>query len=590
MNQTHAIRYTIQPCNPYAHLFEVRLEIDAPAPDGQVFQLPAWIPGSYMIRDFARNIIAVSARSNGQPVTVEKIDKHTWKCAPAAGPLTLHYEVYAWDLSVRTAHLDQTHAFYNGTSVFLLPRGYETAPCLVDIQPPAGEAYLDWRVATALKTESAPLYGFGQYRAANYDELIDSPVEMGAFTLAQFTACGVPHDVVITGRQRADLERLTRDMKTICEHHIRFFGEPAPFDRYVFLVMAVGQGYGGLEHRASTALLCSRDDLPLAHETEARESYRNFLGLVSHEYFHSWNVKRIKPEAFLPYDLFNENYTRQLWAFEGITSYYDDLGLVRSGLLTTGQYLEGLAKTITRVMQGPGRLKQSVAESSFDAWIKFYKADENTPNAVVNYYTKGTLIALALDLTLRTRTQGQHSLDDVMRALWTRHGQPLVGVPEGAIESLAAEISGLDLAPFFQEALYGTTDLPLTTLFAAVGVRLHQPDAGQPAKSALGVALAAGAEAKVQHAYSDGSAQRAGLSAGDEILAIDGMRVNSKSLTPLIESYPPGSHVEVYAFRRDELMRFDVTLQPAIPGYQLTVETDALPEAIALRTQWLSGA
>lgn len=589
MNQNYPIRYTIQPSNPYAHLFDVRIEIEAPAADGQIFQLPAWIPGSYMIRDFAKNIIAVSAYCNGTPVAVEKVDKHTWKCAPVQGPLTLNYEVYAWDLSVRTAHLDQTHGFYNGTSVFLLPRGYESSPCLVDIQPPAGEAYRDWRIATALRKKTASLYGFGHYEARNYDELIDAPVEMGAFTLAQFTACGVPHDVAITGRHRADLERLTRDMQTICEHHIRFFGEPAPFDRYVFLVMAVGQGYGGLEHRASTALLCSRDDLPLAHESEAKESYRNFLGLVSHEYFHSWNVKRIKPEAFLPYDLFNENYTRQLWAFEGITSYYDDLGLVRSGLLTTEQYLDGLAKTITRVMQGPGRLKQSVAESSFDAWIKFYKADENTPNAVVNYYTKGALIALSLDLKLRSETHGRQSLDDVMRALWVRHGQPHIGVPEGAIEALAEEISGIDLAPFFQEALYGTTDLPLETLFAAMGVRLHQPDLSQPAKSTLGIALAAGPEARVQNAFTDGSAQQAGLSAGDEILAVDGMRVNSKTLTPLIESYTPGSRIEIHAFRRDELMRFEVTLQPATPGYQLTIDTEAPAQAAALRTQWLTG-
>ncbi|MDD3355124.1 MAG: peptidase M61, partial [Zoogloea sp.] len=367
------VRYTIQAIQPAAHLFEVTLHLERPDPAGQVFSLPAWIPGSYMIREFARNIVTLEARSAGRSVPVSRSDKHTWHLpAGVEGPVELAYTVYAWDLSVRTAHLDQTHGFFNGTSVFLRAHGHEAFPHRVEILPPKGLEEAGWRVATSLPEASgeegaAERYGFGAYRAADYDDLIDHPVEMGCFTLAEFDACGVPHAVAITGRHDCDTARLLEDLKPICEAQIRLFGAPAPMDRYVFLVMAVGEGYGGLEHRASTALLCSRSDLPHGGMEAPTEGYRQFLGLCSHEYFHTWNVKRIKPAAFTPYDLSRENYTRLLWAFEGFTSYYDDLLLVRSGRIGIPDYLELLGKTISQVHKGLGRRKQSVAESSFEA-------------------------------------------------------------------------------------------------------------------------------------------------------------------------------------------------------------------------------
>src|SRR5581483_4613820 len=333
------------------------------------------------------------------------------------------------------AHLDTTHAFFNGPSVFLKVEGREDDPCEVEILPPKGARYRSWRVATAMRRKDAGPNGFGTYRADNYDELIDHPVEIGAFTLPAFRACGVPHGVALTGRHRADMDRLCRDLKVLCETQIRFFGEPAPMDRYLFLVTAVGEGYGGLEHRSSTALLCSRDDLPQKGVAEVTNGYRTFLGLASHEYFHTWNVKRIRPAAFSPYDLNRESYTTLLWAFEGITSYYDDLLLVRSGLITRDAYLELLGKAVTSVLRAPGRLKQTVEESSFDAWIKYYRQDENAPNAMVSYYVKGGLVALCLDLLIRSETQGRRSLDRVMRALWKRYGQKGVGIPEDGIES-----------------------------------------------------------------------------------------------------------------------------------------------------------
>ncbi len=605
MIDTAPVRYAISPFHPAAHLFEVTCTVNVPEATGQRFSLPAWIPGSYMIREFARNIVQLRAEAGGATVACRKIDKDTWLCDPCRGPLQLTYQVYAWDLSVRAAHLDTNHGYFNGTSVFLMVHGHERNGCVVDIQPPAGERYAHWRVGTALTRAAAKAYGFGTYTASNYDELVDHPVEMGEFALATFDACGVPHEVIISGRQQADMERLCRDMRVICETHIRFFGEPAPMARYVFLIIAVGEGYGGLEHRASTSLLCSRHSFPRVGETDVSDDYRSLLGLVSHEYFHTWNVKRIKPAVFLPYDLTREAYTRQLWAFEGITSYYDDLALVRSGLISVDAYLQLLGETATRVWRGSGRLKQSVADSSFDAWTKFYRQDENAANAIVSYYTKGALVALALDLTLRRGTQGRISLDDVMHALWQRHGKAGRGVEEDAIEKLAAEVSGLDLSGFFHAALRSTADLPLAELLADVGVtfllRPAESDSdkgGKPAKKSLNVlkqqpTLGArlidnGGEVKLAAVFDASAAQGAGLSAGDVIIAVDGLKVTRTSLEKRIAASRPGDRLTVHAFRRDEL--FETTLLLIVPladTCELILKTDADPQILARRQAWL---
>ncbi len=578
MNET--ILYRIVPASPEAHLFEVELTITQPDPAGQVVSLPAWIPGSYMIRDFAKNIVWLKAWCNDDAIALTKVDKQTWRCAPCSGTLTLRYQVYAWDLSVRSAHLDTTHGYFNGTSLFLRVHGQDALPCAVEIVRPAGATYEPWQVATTLPLDGAELWGFGRYRAADYDELIDHPVEMGSFAIIEFEACGVPHAMTLTGRHRADFARLARDLKTICEYHIRLFGEPAPMQRYLFQVMITGDGYGGLEHRSSTSLVCSRDDLPRplhnGGQEEMSEGYRTFLGLCSHEYFHTWNVKRIKPAAFLPYDLSREAHTTLLWAFEGITSYYDDLALVRTGLIDRSSYLELLGQTATRVLRGSGRLKQSVSDSSFDAWTKFYKQDENAPNAVVSYYTKGSLIALALDLLIRRESKGEKSLDDVMRALWQRHGLPLLGVDEGEIETLMSEVSGIDLTAFFDTALRGTDDLPLAELLREVGVdyRLRaassagdkggKANGGGKPRAVLGVRSGDDAlGAKLLSVFDGGSAQQAGLSAGDVVIAVEGLRVSNGSLEKVIGSHAPGSTVHLHAFRRDELMEFDALLQAA---------------------------
>lgn len=560
------MRYVLRPQKPEAHLFGVTLEIEAPAAGGQRLALPAWIPGSYMIRDFARHVVSLAAHSGERPLVVDKLDKDTWRCAPCDGPLTVTYTVHAWDSSVRAAALDTTGGFCNGSSVFLRPLDRPDGPFEVEIAPPPDPGYADWRVATAMPPVDTDESGFGHYRAADYEELIDHPLRFGELTRLPFEVAGVPHEVVLPARPRLDGERLCRDLAAVCGEHARLFGELPPA-RYLFFMHPSGRGYGGLEHRASTVLEVARDGLPQPGEAPGREAYRDLLGLCSHEYFHLWHVKRIRPAAFVPYDLSREVHTTLLWAFEGITSYYDDLALRRSGLLPVDAWLERVAKTVTQVHRGSGRRRQTLAESSFDAWTRFYKADGNAPNAIVSYYAKGALVALALDLTLRLGTDDRCSLDDVMRALWTRHGRTGTGVPEDGVERLAAEVSGLELGAFFDQALRSTRDLDLAGLLAPFGVELRW-DAAEPGNGFSPHVGAAFSDdrglPRLQQVFDDGAAQRAGLAPGDRVVAVDGVHLPASAFGQRIASLPAGAPVPVHALRDDRLLAF--TLAPDQPA------------------------
>jgi len=580
------IRYQIGSELPASHYFDVSIRIDSPDPAGQALRLPNWIPGSYMIRDFARNLLDLHASGADGALAIEQIDKSNWRVAPCTGALTLSYKVYANDLSVRAAHLDHSHGYYNGSSVFLEVIGQAHQVCEVLIETPG--ACDDWRVATSLKRKQAEPYEFGLYEALDYDDLIDHPVEMGDFTLIAFEACGVPHDIVLTGRFECDEARLAADLKTICEHHIRFFGEPAPMDYYQFQVMVVGDGYGGLEHRASTSLVAKRDSLPKLGQAGVDDDYRDFLGLCSHEYFHTWNVKRIKPAAYLPYDLQNEVYTDLLWAFEGITSYYDDLALLRCGLIDTPSYLELFAQTLTRVQRGQGRLRQSAAESSFNTWTKFYKQDENATNAIVSYYAKGCLIAACIDLKLRALTAGAASLDHVMRRLWQDYRQTGAGVERDGIQRLVSELAGEDLGDFLDRLIYGTGELPLCELLQEAGIKVTrraainaQDKGGKPASGALpevdpGAAFKDGdGGITVLRVVEQGALQRAGLSAGDEIIAVDGLKLNQARLERRLLRAQVGDVWQLHAFRRDELNQFEVVLQAAAENTYVLAVADA---------------
>jgi predicted metalloprotease with PDZ domain len=589
--------YEISVADARAHLFAVRLTVHSPDPAGQHLSLPVWIPGSYMVREFARNIIEISAFAEGEKrrraIGLTKLDKSSWLAERCDQPLVVEYLVYSWDLSVRCSHLDASHGFFNGTSVFLSVAGLEHQPHTVTIVAPDDPTLRDWRVATTLNAERLNERGFGDYSATDYDELIDHPVEMGTFLSIRFNALDTPHDVVITGPAPGlDAKKLAADLKLICETQIRMFdpsARRAPFRRYAFLTMMIDEGFGGLEHRSSTALMCSRDGLPKLHQEDRDESYRTFLGVASHEYFHSWNVKRIKPAAFAPYRLDRENYTRLLWIFEGFTSYYDDLVLVRCGILSETQYLKVLGKTISEVSRGRGAARQSVAESSFDAWTKYYRQDENSPNAIVSYYRKGSLIGLGLDLRIRARTRGRKSLDDVMRYLWKRFGEKFYegkqeGLGEGDFVESVRTATGVDVSQEVRAWAYGTTKVPLEDLFQPFSIAIENER--QAPLTSLGIKSAADASGcRIVNAYEGEAAHAAGLSAGDVIVAIDHLRVSAQTLPKVLKRYAPGHSVEIHAFRRDQLLQV-----------RLRLDDDAAEEirlvskrSNKLRAAWLEG-
>ena len=521
--ETADLQYRVSVLSTQAHLFAITLTIARPAAR-QRLALPVWIPGSYLVREFAQHLQHLQALQGGEPVPLRQLDKNSWQAdADPAMPLTLQYEVYAFDASVRTAFLDATRGFFNATSLCLRVLGQEGLPHELLVEP--GQAPAGWQVATGLAPVQADAAGYGLYRAADYDELADCPVELGSFWSGEFDACGVPHRFVVSGAGGwFDSTRLLADAQRICETQIRFWhgeGRP-PYDRYVFMLHASGEGYGGLEHRNSTALICQRADLPrLLKKDEkpaplkATDGYTTLLGLISHEYFHTWNVKRLRPAEFARYDYDAENHTELLWFFEGFTSYYDDLFLRRAGLIDDACYLQLVAKNLNQVQQTPGRLVQSVAQASFEAWTKYYRVQENTPNATVSYYTKGALVAMCLDLTLRA--EGRSTLDDVMRDLWTRSGGGPIRETDiaRALKRQGERAYDREL----RDWVHGTGDLPALALLAPQGVKVQQDKA--PLAQQLGLRVSEAGGLTVKTVLRGSAAEAAGLAAGDEWLGVE---------------------------------------------------------------------
>lgn len=585
------MHYTLVAEDPSAHSFRLELVIDRPDPAGQRLRLPAWTPGSYMVRDFARHVLRVEARDGtGAHVGVRKLDKDTWICAPVSGPLQVRWWIHAREASVRAACLDTTGGFCTGTSVFLRPLGQPDGPFEVEVQRPAGGRQDEWSVATAMSPDTVDAAGFGTYRAADYEELVDHPFFFGVLESHEFTVAGVRHLFVTSHPVRFDGARLCTDLERICSEHVRIFGE-LPLDRYLFLVRVIGTGYGGLEHRASTVLDVARDSLPLPGDAGEREGYSDLLGLCSHEYFHLWHVKRIRPAAFVPFDLSREVHTTLLWAFEGMTSYYDDLALLRAGVLSIDAWLRRLARTITRVHRGTGRRLQSVAESSFDAWTRFYKADENAPNAIVSYYAKGALIALALDLEIRLRTDGEYSLDDVMRALWQEYGREGEGVAEDGVERLVARIAGTELADFFARFVHGTEDPDLDALLPAFGIDVEwiaaEPESGYSPHLGASFTADEGFPRLVQ-VFADRAARRAGLASGDRMIAVDGVRIPPDRFADRLARLPADEPLAVHVLRDDRLLERSLALDtPPRETCRLTWASDPGRGEVARRLVWL---
>ena len=594
------ISYRIDVHNPNAHLYRVTLTVPAPAAT-QRLSLPVWIPGSYLVREFARHLSGLEAKQGSRAVPLAQLDKATWQAeCSGRGALVVTYLVYAFDTSVRAAFLDAQRGFFNGTSLCLRVEGRESEPHRIELRSlPRG-----WQVATSMSATAATAF-----EAADYDELVDHPFELGTFWRGPFKAHGVPHELVVAGAlPDFDGARLLADTKRICETEIAFWHGDTPkrgdipFQRYVFLLNSVDDGYGGLEHRASTALIAARRDLPrVAFANVAKgappdamsDGYVTLLGLISHEYFHTWNVKRLKPRDFAPYDYTRENYTELLWFFEGFTSYYDDLLLRRAGLIDEARYLKAVAKTVTSVLGMPGRQVQSVAQASFDAWVKYYRGDENTPNATISYYTKGSLVALALDLSLRAhKSRRPATLDAVMRGLWARSaGGPIT---EADIVEVLRDVAGPAqadaLTRHLREWVHGTGDLPLKDLLKRFGVQWQAPPTTLAQRLGVRVSESALTGIKVAHVLRGGAAERAGLSAGDEVLALGDWRL--RRLDDALRLLTPGEPVVLLVSRDQRLLRLslDVPESADVAGaVTLTIDAQAPRATLALRSAWLGG-
>ncbi|EOQ71123.1 M61 family metallopeptidase [Acinetobacter sp. WU_MDCI_Abxe161] len=532
----------------------------------QELWLPTWIPGSYLIREFSKHIESVKAYDEaGRLLDIKKTSKNRWRLFNTDHELmTIEYDVYAYDLSVRGAYVDQTRLYINPACVCLALEGQEQSACEVEVFLP--DELKHFQLATGLASKSL-VKGRFTLKADHYDQLIDSPFELADQTRFSFETHGIEHEFVISGSHNTNIDRLKADIEKICAAEINMFGS-APFKNYTFMTMATGNSYGGLEHCNSTSLITPRDDLPKSNEpTEPSKDYQRFLGLCSHEYFHSWLVKFIRPENFANYNLHQEGYTSLLWIFEGFTSYYDDLILLRSGVISQKSYLDLLKAQIDRYLQNPGRFVQTVAESSFDAWIKFYRQDENSNNAGTSYYNKGSLVALCLDLGLRLRGS---SLDALMRRLYenTQNGMQ---VNERTIFDLCKELTGDSWIEQINHLINTTDELPLDQLFPEFGLSYRvKTDKSLP----LGLKLVDKPEGVlVQSARRDGAAAKAGISAHDVIIAIDGL----KATTKLVEKYAKqGGTYTIFAFRRDELLTFDVECATSdLTEVELVIEDQA---------------
>ena len=576
----NAILYTVEAADLHAHLFRVTLTIAQPAAQ-QTVSLPAWIPGSYLVREFSKNLQNLTAQQGRRSAAIHQRDKCTWDiaCKPDQA-LVLSYEVYAFDNSVRTAWLDSQRGFFNGTSLCLRVHGQEDSLHNLQVLPVKGQS--SWQAATGLSAIKTDPCGFGLYRADNYDELVDCPVELGAFWSGRFVACGIPHRFVVAGALPSfDGDRLLADTQKICEAEIRFWhgkgkqaGAKAPHNNYLFMLNAVHEGYGGLEHRNSTALICNRADLPRHTSPRTNDGYTTLLGLISHEYFHTWNVKQLRPDAFARYDYTQENYTPLLWFFEGFTSYYDDILLRRAGLIDDATYIKLLGKTIAQVQQTPGRHVQSVAQASFDAWVKYYRQDENTLNATVSYYTKGSLVALCLDLSLRS---SGHTLDAVMRGLWKRcKGGPMR--EQDLLDELQA-LTGRSWQNEIQAWVHSTQDLPLREFLTAHGVTIEAEIATMAHRLGLRV-VEAGGSVQIKSVLRGSAAEAAGMAAGDEWLGVDvGAKGQGGSWRlSKLEDLPAllgKEHQLVALVSRDKrLLRLSLKVPAQASGWQLRVSKD----------------
>ncbi|MDZ8028751.1 MAG: M61 family metallopeptidase [Nostoc sp. DedQUE11] len=544
------IHYLVAMSQPETHLFEVTLQlVDYPWPILDL-KLPVWTPGSYLVREYAKNLQDFVAFAKDKPLPWRKISKNHWQIDKAGvSELTIRYRIFANELSVRTNHLDATHGYFNGAAIFFRISGWEKQPIRVTIIPPRPE----WQVTTALSPVAEETNTF---LATDFDTLVDSPFEIGSHQLYQFEVLGKPHELAIWGQGNYQVQQMITDIQKIIQVEAQMFGG-LPYERYVFLLHLFSQAFGGLEHKNSCSLIYQRFGFRVL------EKYDRFLQLVAHEFFHLWNVKRIRPKALEVFDYDQENYTPCLWFCEGTTSYYDLLIPLRAGIYDAKSYLNHLSKEITRYQTTPGRKVQPLSESSFDAWIKLYRPDANSGNSQISYYLKGEMISLLLDLLIRSTHDNQRSLDDVMLKMWQQFGEVEIGYTSEQLQEVIESVAGIDLTDFFGRYIHTTEDLPFNQYLEPFGLELV---ADQQEEPYLGVRINTENGREIIKFVEAGSpAQAGGIDTGDELLAIDGIKLTANSLSDRLKDYQPNNKIEVALFHQDELRTYSITLASPNP-------------------------
>ncbi|MDC0834123.1 peptidase M61 [Leptolyngbya valderiana BDU 20041] len=556
-NPNAILRYTVAMSKPESHLFEIRLQVSQWQAKHLDLTFPVWTPGSYLVREYARNVQDFAAQTpEGTTLAWRKVSKHQWQIeTDTTEEIVVSYRLFANELTVRTNHLDGTHGYFNGAATFFFIPGFEDRPIEVAIALP----HSDWQIATTLSPVPEVENTFV---AEDFDTLVDSPFEIGIQERREFEIFGKSHELVVWGQGNLDLDRLIEEIDRIVRVEAQLFGG-LPYDRYLFILHLSGSGFGGLEHKNSCSLNYPRLGFQKA------DSYNRFLQLVAHEFFHLWNVKRIRPKALERFDYTAENYTPSLWFCEGVTSYYDMLLPLWANLYDAKSFLKIFSKDVTRFFTTPGRFVQPLSESSWDAWIKLYRRDANSDNSQISYYLKGELVSLMLDLTIRQKSDNTRSIDDVMKQVWQQFGKDEIGYTPEQLQEAFEFVAGCQLDNFFDRYIHGTEELPLAEFLEPFGLSLKTDTDKQPPFWGVrvnGNGNGNGNGTTIKFVEIDSPAQQAGLDAGDELLAIDGFRVSSDAIADRLKDYKPGDTISVSVFHQDELKTVSVTLAKPQPS------------------------
>jgi predicted metalloprotease with PDZ domain len=565
------IKHLIQMPNPQSHYFEVTTTLDVRKESGKFIDLKmaAWTPGSYLIREFARNVEYVQASTTGGSLQTTKVSKNTWRVSfkPGTTEIQVKYKVYAFELSVRTSFLDDVHGYINPASVLLYVAKWAKGPHELQILP-----HKDFKkVSTALKNT-----GGLNYVAKDLDELFDSPIEIGNHRVWDFKVNNIPHQIAFFGQTKVDSTKFIADVTKMAQEAQNVVGAH-PCDHYLFIIHNIQRGSGGLEHLYSTTCSVSRT----AYETP--KGYQGVIGLLAHEYFHLWNVKRIRPVALGPFDYENENYTHNLWFAEGVTDYYADVITHRMGLVPADAYIQNLGVEISNVENTPGNHVESAADASWNAWIKYYRQNENSRNSTVSYYEKGSLLGGVLNMWIISQTNGTKSLDDVLTLLYQKYYLKLGrGFTDAELENAFSTVAGTSAASFFKESIYGVKSPDYSNLFGQFGYTITDVNATK-SMPFMGFTVVAN---KITNIYKDGPAFLAGLNVGDEIVQVN--QVDFTSLDKLMTDKKVGDMLK-FQIKRDGLERnFDLKLdQTMLKSFSIRSVDNPTDAQVKLRRKWL---